>query len=93
MLFLNIFFLKNKIAVWDLRKFQEPLCFNEFQTNIKKIQFSPSKKHKLAVLTEKTTELDLYRITNIDENLQVEPIYCKESLLLNQKLFINSIII
>ena len=46
--------------------------------NIKKMQFSPSKKNRLSVLCEKATELDLLKIFQIDDNTTtVEPVYCK----------------
>jgi hypothetical protein len=77
MTFLYFFILKNKIAFWDLRKFQEPIGLSEFQMNIKKIQFSPSSKNRLTVLCEKAAELDYLKILTIDDNTTVEPVYCK----------------
>lgn len=68
-------YFENKIAFWDLRKFQEPIGFSEFQMKIRKIQFSPSSKNRLTVLCEKAAELDYLKILTIDDNTTVEPVY------------------
>lgn len=70
------FFIKNKIAIWDLRKFSQSIGVTEEQSTIKKIQFSPSKSDRFAVLTENSTKLNVYRFEELNNSLYKETIQC-----------------
>ena len=76
-IFLFLKWIKKKIAVWDLRKFSHYIGITEEQANIKKIQFSPSKSDRFAVLTENSAKLNVYRFEESHNSLYKETIQCK----------------
>ena len=78
-MFLFLKWKKKKIAVWDLRKFSHYIGITEEQANIKKIQFSPSKSDRFAVLTENSTKLNVYRFEELNNSLYKETIQCNFS--------------
>lgn len=68
----------NRIAIWDLRKFScGPVGSMEEQKSIKSIQFCPAKADRLAVLTEGSSNVNVYRIEERDEHIYKETVNCK----------------
>lgn len=43
---------------------------------IKQLQFCPSKSERLAVLTENSTQVNVYRMEEQNDNIQVDSIQC-----------------
>ena len=75
--------IKNKIAVWDLRKLsnlpvlKEPVLYIEEPKPIKKIEFCPSKAGRLAVLSEHSSNIKVYRLEEKNDYLVSENVQCK----------------
>ncbi|RNA42728.1 WD repeat-containing mio [Brachionus plicatilis] len=70
-------FNQNKIALWDLRKvrdYKEPVDFIEESKPIKSIQFCPSKSNRLAVLSENSSNVNVYRLEEGNDTLIKEQI-------------------
>ncbi len=69
-----------RIAVWDLRKFGcGPVGLMEEQKAVKCMQFCPAKADRLAVLTENSNYVNVYRIEERDEHIYKQTVNCKGS--------------
>jgi hypothetical protein len=52
------------------------MCFIEETRQIKKLQFCPSKSERLALLTENSTEVNVYRLEEQNNNIRADSIQC-----------------
>lgn len=77
---IKLFIFKNKLAVWDLRKFngdKSLLAEIEEPKPIKRVSFCPAKSDRYAILHENSTHVNVYRFEETNENLTRETINCK----------------
>ncbi len=66
-----------------MRKFNSSktaIGFIEETKPIKKIQFCPSKAHRLAVLTENSTQVNVYRLEERNDSIYKDTVQCKHML-------------
>lgn len=68
------------MAIWDLRKFhdfKQPVALFEEPKQIKKLQYCPARSNRLAVLTEGSTNVNVYRLEEAANGILKEPVNCK----------------
>jgi hypothetical protein len=70
---------KDRVAIWDMRKIKklkEPIMYIQEPEPIKRIEFCPSKAGRLAVLSEKSSHVNVYRLEERNDYLVSEVVQC-----------------